>query len=304
MRLALVRALRLFAIRWPRASLPLARILAWLTMPLGKGIREKQIREIFPGLTPAEARAARRRTWSNFLLGEALDGALAGPAARRANPKTMVSPLIHELRPPVILASFHVGPYPALGPALSALPGDVVALHRNRWPSRSKVTLVEAGDDEWARVRSFHRAVTTLRSGGSVYVALDGPNAATVEARLFGRPISVARGAFALARIADVPIVPLAARWNGSRVEITCGDPISPQPTEAMTAAAATRWLERYLIASPGELSWLTLDLLAGLAVDLTLEQQGAQVVVPDLAVGGTGDRSPKDDRDTTRRES
>lgn len=267
MKTVLINALRLFASRWPRTGFSVAHALAWLTQPLGRGIAEARISAVFPELALAELQAARRRTWSTFLQGEALDAAVERPGRRSVHPEIVPNPTFAELRPPLILASFHVGPFAALGAVLEQLGGEVLVVHRGRFAPRRGVTLVRAGENEWERARTFHRAVTTLRSGGFVFTALDGYGeegyeASTLDASMLGGTISLARGGFALARITGTPIVPLVARWRGSMVEITIADPIPAAPGEEAMAATAARWLERYLREFPGEISLRTLEIL------------------------------------------
>lgn len=255
---ALIRALRLFASRWSRPGFALAVFLAWLTQPLGRGVPEDRIRDLVPELDAPALRAAQRRTWSNFLLGEALDAALSRPG--NAPPRILASPALATLRPPLILASFHVGAVPALAPVLERLEGDVLAVHRGTFAPRPGITMVRTGDDEWERARTFERAVRTLRAGGFVFTALDGHGedgyeAATLDAPVLGGSVALARGGFALARIAKVSIVPIVARWRGSGVEVECGDAIRAGADENAMAVAAAAWLEGYLRAFPGEIS-------------------------------------------------
>jgi hypothetical protein len=63
-----------------------------------------------------------------------------------------------------------------------------------------------------------------------------------------------------MARLAGVPLVPLAARWYGGTVEVEVGDELvadgfsSPEICERKLATAATGWLENYLRSDPGEM--------------------------------------------------
>ena len=257
MRAALLQALRGLAATRPRAGLRVARATATLTSPLGFGVEEERLGTVFPELTPAELTAARRRTWSNFLLGEALLGALTPERERPAYPALVPNPALERLEPPLILLSFHIGPYHALGAVLQRLPGVVLALHRDASSPRGKVTLVRAGDDAWDRARAFNRTAGALRAGGSVFAIADGVHdayeIATVDAPLLGGTIALARGPFALSRLTGAPIVPLAARWRGTAAEVTVGEPIAPSRGEAEAAAATARWLEDYLRRFPGE---------------------------------------------------
>jgi hypothetical protein len=231
-------------------------------------VSEDTLATLFPKLTPAQLRAARRRSWSNFVQSQALAASIQRPGAGVADPEILPSRDLAEMRPPLILASFHIGVYNALGAVLRALPGEVLIVHRGRLAERPGVALLYRGDDEWERARTFHRAVTHLRGGGFVFTTLDGGyregsyDTATVEAPMLGGTISLARGGFALARMSRTPIMPLAARRSGRKVTITCGDPISPTLGEDGMAAAAAQWLGDYLRESPGEVSLRTLEVL------------------------------------------
>lgn len=264
----LIRALRAPAGRWPRVEFPLARALAWLLQPLGRGVAEDTLAVLFPELGPRQLRAARRRSWSNFVQSEALAASIQRSGKGLADPEILPDRDLAALRPPLILASFHIGVYTALGALLRALPSDVLVVHRGRLAERPGVTLMYRGDDEWERAGTFHRAVTHLRGGGLVFTTLDGGyreggyEAATVAAPMLGGTISLARGGFALARMSRTPIMPVAARRCGRKVAITFGDPISPGLGEDAMAAAAAQWLGDYLRESPGEVSLRTLEVL------------------------------------------
>ena len=261
MKIALIRALRWVARRRPRAAYRAARRLAPLSEPIGSGVKEEQIAALFPDLGPAGLRSARKRAWSNFLMGEALGAATTVPGGRPVYPRIVSSPELGELQPPVILVFAHVGPYRAVGAALRELRGDVLGLDRGGLGPTPAITVADAGNDEWGRARVFQRAVATLGSGGSVVLAIDGDESSTLDVPWLGGTIALARGPFALARMTAAPIVPIAARWRGSSAEVTLGDPIPPNANEGVTAAATGAWLERYLRRFPGEISSLTLEL-------------------------------------------
>src|SRR5204862_7323569 len=129
------------------------------------------------------------------------------------------------------------------------------------------LTLLWTGDDEWARARALQQAIGTLRAGGFVYLAMDGfgeqgYDAATVEAPLLGGSVELARGGPALARMTGTPLVPMGARWRGTRAEIVCGTPIPGSSDEQAMAAATAAWLESYLLERPGEISQRALEIL------------------------------------------
>lgn len=263
MNAALRRATRWFARRWPRLAYRVARALAWVSQPLGRGLPEERIATLFPELPPSTLRATRRRTWSNLLLGRALHAAATRPGRRPIHPDVVADPAALQLAPPLILVFAHVGPYQALGWLLERLEGDVLALvERGGFVPRPGMTIVTAGEDEWAGAHALGRAVAALRSQRFVFLAMDGREAATIDAPALGGAVALARGPFALARITATPIVPLAARWRGSSIEIVAGEAIQPSLDEHAMAAEAAAWLERHLRSFPGELSPHLLDAL------------------------------------------
>jgi lauroyl/myristoyl acyltransferase len=259
--------LRWLARRWPHGAVVAADALATLSRPVGFGIDDRWLATVFPELAPRERRVVRQATWRSFLKGEAVEAGVRRRKSLRDYPRLVPNPALDELRPPFVIASFHVGPYQALGAVQRALPGPRIAVTRERIAGRSDIALLHEGDDEWQRAHTFHRTLSGLRSGGVALLLVDGlrvdnESVPTIEVPLLGRSLRLARGAFALARIAGVPIVPLAARWEGSAMAVTVGDPVSPELGEEGMAAAVGAWIEGYLRERPGEISKFILDLL------------------------------------------
>jgi len=264
-----VGALRSLAAFWPRAGVGVAHALAAITRPLGHGIADEWLARTFPELSPAARRGVRQRTWASFLKGEAVDAAVMHRSGRRAYPRLVAGGAIHELSPPLILASFHVGPHQALAAVLRALPADVLGIDRGQFAPRGDFTLLPAGEDEWERARTFHRALAGLRAGAFVFVDLDAHDpeefdVSTIDAPVLGRTLPLARGAFALARISGTPIVPLVARWRGTAIEVVIGDAIPAVASERDMALAAGAWIDGYLRDRPGEISVFLLERLRG----------------------------------------
>jgi lauroyl/myristoyl acyltransferase len=262
-----IAALRLAAGRRPRAALLLAHALARLTAPLGFGIALEWLATVFPGLAADELRAARRRTWAGFLKGEALEAGLVRVGSGAYPPVVPGSSQAMALEPPLILVTFHVGPYQGIGAALRLLPAEVLAIARGQYATQADITLVSAGEDRWARAGTFHRALTALRSGTFLLFTVDAytPGAfdvSSIDVPLLGGTLPLARGAFALARVSGAPIVPLVGRWRGTELEMVVGEPIPAALGEAEMAAATARWLEGYLRANPGEISVFVLERL------------------------------------------
>ncbi|HEX7150496.1 MAG TPA: hypothetical protein VF618_03335 [Thermoanaerobaculia bacterium] len=148
----------------------------------------------------------------------------------------LVLPNPTKIEGTAIVAFFHVGPFYGISAYVDRLGRDFLGIRRQ--------------PDEQQRALAFARAVQKLREGGLVSAAFDGEFGARMAVPFRGGTLRLARGAFALARITGAPIVPLWARWRGSRIEIIVGEPLSAGSEEALAAAAAA-WLERQLDGAP-----------------------------------------------------
>ena len=214
-----------------------------------------EIARLMPHLTPAQAEAAARDAWANWLRYQTLQAAIRRRGIRAVRPLLADDGGLSGIEPPVVLGAFHLGPVGAPPAAVEPVPGEVVALRRNAARDHARnATVVKLGFEEHERVRALHTAAVALKEGRSAFVTLDAERAARIEAPLFGGAIALARGGIALGRIASVPIVPLAARWERSRMVVERG-PALPPADEATTAAGAAAWLEDYLLARPGEVT-------------------------------------------------
>lgn len=176
---------------------------------------------------------------------------------------------IHDLRVqvrgripagPVVLVANHVGYLDPVAIAALTPCAPIAKAEVARWPLIGAAAdqlgvLFVRRDDPWARVRALRRALATLRAGVSV---LNFPEGTTTDGT---RLLPFHRGAFGLARLAGVPIVPLALRcapamtWHGDapflphylrlagqptldlRVEV--GAPIDPAPGATADELAA-----------------------------------------------------------------
>jgi hypothetical protein len=177
-------------------------------------------------------------------------------------PLVSVPDALRDLRGPCILGTFHVGALHAVGVALEAIGRPVLAFRDGLlYTPRPPVEVQTTAGDEQQRAAAFVRALESLRRGELVLLALDVVPGAAIAAECLGRPLALARGAFALARMTGAPIVPLAMRWEGGEVGVVLGAPLIGQDELALAGAAA-RWLDRYLRQSPSE---LTLELLRNL---------------------------------------
>lgn len=247
------------AARHPRAAFSMAGALGSLRNRLSRRWPEpEQVRTLFPALSRSEA---ARIAWRIAAL-EARNRLLVRCIRRGERPPVEVPEAFAALRPPLLLGTFHVGAVHALGPALERLPGPVLALRQGRLYKGTLEVMSTEGDDQ-SRAAVFHRALGHLRAGGFVVLALDATSAPGLAVPCLGRKLALARGPFSLARLAGVPIVPLAARWHEERVEVRTGEALAAAGETEMAASAA-RWLESYLLESPAELG---LGLLRSLLV-------------------------------------
>jgi hypothetical protein len=161
---------------------------------------------------------------------------------------------------PRILATFHVGAMNALGPALERFASPVLAFRQGRlFTPRPPLEIESTEGDEQHRAAMLHRALSHLREGGIVLVALDVVPGLGTETRCLGHTLRLAPGAFVLARWSGAPIVPIAARWTADGIRIDAGEPVS-------TPKEAAAWLERYLLESPSELTLGLLRMLLGVS--------------------------------------
>jgi hypothetical protein len=270
---ALERGLAPLAVRHPRLALSGADVLGSLRNRLSRRWPSpEQIRSLFPHLAP---RSAADVAWSlgalearNRLLVSAIERAGLEPARRlvRTPPGSF-----EALRPPLVLGTFHVGAVQALGAYLERLPAPVLVLRQGAlYTPRPPVEIESTEGDSQRRAASFQRALAHLDAGGFVALALDVVQGPAYRVPCLGHTIELARGPFALARIAGVPLVPLVARWRHGGVEAEAGEALAVDPAldpaafEEALAVSAGRWLERYLLEWPAELGLGLLRILLG----------------------------------------
>lgn len=224
-----------------------------------------QVQTLLPGLG---RRAAARLAWRigglearNRLLVSCLRRAGADPI----RPLVRCPAAFAALRPPAILGTFHVGAIHALGVAVEQLGAPVLTLRMGRLydPRPPVLEVATTEGTEQNRAALFRRLLLHLNQGGFILAALDVAPGAAIPTTCFGRPLALARGPFALARLTGAPLLPLVARWRGGRIETVMGEPLVPDlpeeeggadARESALAASAVRWLESYLLDSPGEL--------------------------------------------------
>jgi hypothetical protein len=256
---AILRILAALATRAPSLAFRVSDFIASLVWP--RFALERA--ETLFGLSRREARRVTAQARNTVLRNQILLQMLVSGDLESVRRLVVPNHSLEALRPPIILGTFHVGALMALGPALERVPGRVLVLRRRisgaAVPSRLTIELTEG--DEQHRARVFYRALDWLRGGASVFMPLDPEEAVRIAVPFRGRSLLLARGPFAMSRIMQVPIVPIVARWRGSRIEIILGDPIAPTDDESAIAAAAAAWLEQYLLESPLDISERILSL-------------------------------------------
>jgi hypothetical protein len=192
----------------------------------------------------------RRRIWMNHMRTQVLAGWIDRGGTAQVRALVRPNEAIARLRPPMIIGTFHIGPTLGLGVLSEWLDGETLVLRGS------------VGTTDQQRAATFHRAIEMLRANGSVVIALDPNEAQRIAVPFLGRTLHLARGPFAMARIARVPIVPLVARWNGNAIELIVGEPLPISDDEQSLAESAGRWLEGYLREWPGEISYRIRELM------------------------------------------
>ena len=244
--------------RWPGFTLRAADLFASTSRGRLGIPSAEELRRLLPHLSPEIARAVS----SSLLRSEVRQDVLIHWWERSGRPglrELVRNAKVPTLpKPPLIVATFHLGPLTALGAILEARIGSVLApIERRRLDSDEL--------RERRRTKTFYEAARFLRAGGSVVIPLDPYVASSIRVPFFGGTAPLARGAFALSRMTGAPIVPIVARWRGTNVELIAGEPFvaAGGPDQERTLAEATaHWLEDYLRANPEAISLRILDLM------------------------------------------
>lgn len=248
----------------PRLAFVAADLLAALLTVGSRRHTRVSVRSLFPHLSRGDAGDVLRGIWKTYARTLVLSGWIHRDGRASIHALVRENDAVRRLRPPMIVSTFHVGPTLGLGVLSQRLQGETLVLRGTQLPldraARHDVNLIEGTDQQ--RAATFHRAIERLRQNGFVILALDPHEAPRIAAPFFGRTLQLARGPFAMARIARVPIVPLVARWVGNEIELIVGEPLPVLDDEQALAAAAAQWLESYLRDSPGELSARILELM------------------------------------------
>jgi hypothetical protein len=219
------------------------------------------LRRVFPDFDEGQLRATRREARTRQLKSHALDLALAAPGAVWPYPPVEAEIDASTLKPPAVLVTVHVNALHAIGAFLESLGAPVTVLQHAGYFQRPGISGVGVEADEVHRAAALWRGVQALRANGFVFLSLDGLGANAVSATVLDRPVWFTRGAFALSRLTGAPVVPVAPRWRGSRIEVAVGEPI-PTADETRMAGQVADWVSDFLRASPGEIGPMTLGLL------------------------------------------
>jgi len=171
---------------------------------------------------------------------------------------------------PAVLLTWHIGPVLGLATLLArgAIPALIVRTgFFYTGPPCLEFAYTAGGARD--RVAVLLRAINRLRDGGLVVLAADGPDPAeTMTVRCFGRRVALARGPFAMSRMAAAAIVPLAPYLNTSgKIALRVGSSLPgeaasgerPVDVEQVAADAAASWFESYVSEAPHELWVYTL---------------------------------------------
>jgi hypothetical protein len=295
------KALALGVARVPHVSFAAASAIDWSAARFRGAPAPASRPEGVGNLPFADLELARRASWSSSARYRVLSSAFGTAGTSWPDLRSVSVPDVSRLSPPMVIATFHIGPMLALGALLQRLPAPTLAVTAGL-PSRPGLRSVASESGQWDRVHAFAAALQALRADQFVFLSVDGAADRRVEVPLLGRRISIGAGAFVLSRISGAPILPAAARWRDGRIEIATGAPILAAAEETMASALA-RWLEQHVHELPEELGPGFVEFLyRSPLVEAPVQNGRTQPVVRNLAVDGPGDRPGGDHEHPPRR--
>ena len=170
---------------------------------------------------------------------------------------------------PAVIVTNHVSYLDAIALAASLPVAPIAKSEVAFWPvigtaaSQLGVIFVER-DDPWSRVRALRKALATLRAGVSV---LNFPEGTTTDGKQL---LPFQRGIFGIARLANVPVIPVAVRcapelaWYGGasfvphyvrttrlsapQIRLEVGHPIDPMRHSSDELAALAHHRIAYML--------------------------------------------------------
>ena len=219
-----------------------------------------EVRTLFPRLSASAAAVLAARIGGLHERNRVLVRCIERHGLDPVRPIVSVSDALSAITGPCILTTFHVGAVHAIGAALEQLRSPVLSLRAGRlFEPRPPLEVLSTLGNAEARAAVVLRAQQQLRDRGIVVLALDVVQDQFIGTRCLGRTLRIAPGAFALAQRSGAPIVPMTARWERSAVRVDIGEAI-------VTPGDVAAWLERYLLASPSELTLGLLRMLLGVS--------------------------------------
>ena len=218
-----------------------------------------EVQALFPHLEPRAATAVATRIAALHERNLLLVRTIVGDGIDPVRPLVSVAESLTTMQGPKILGTFHIGALHAIGAALERLRSPVLELRSGTlFAPRAPLQVQSTEGSDQQRAAALHRALRHLRDGGLVVMTLDVVADRGFDTACLGHPLRVAPGAFALARWTNAPIVPVVSRWVSSGIHVHSDEPVR-SPDEA------AQWLERFLIASPSEITLGLLRILLGL---------------------------------------
>ena len=254
---------------WLRLSPPFFGLAFALALPPARRRVRENLRRALGPRTLLEEHWDVARTFVSYAgcLAEAL--ASERPSAERAVRRFRDGELRALLSSGrgLIVGTAHFGAWDAAAPllardfgrpvlvAMQAEPDPAARALHDRVRERAGVRVVHVGDHPLDALPLLHH----LRDGGIVAVQLDrvSPGGRAIEVPFFGRPMAMPEGPFALASIAEAPLVPVFVRRAGYLEYELGASTVLELPAHASAAEleraarAVARELERSVRACP-----------------------------------------------------